>query len=179
MTHDERDSNVRKMAMSEEESPMCTIIRVFYSSGFTAEYPVHSDCGDWYATRREDIPLLIVRPHGAQGNLRHEIPMSNLISYMVVYRRDRLPGRERHADDLAKVNEMPRRRTWIINIDNPSVDDVVSQIRSVDWRLDIDTGAGLGSQYRGIVLEADRRRITELIVAAFLSLQKIEKGDAE
>jgi hypothetical protein len=63
-------------------------IVVTFLNGEQSEYPIHAGDDDrwrWRLTVRDQVPLLIVRPRG-KGVPRHEIPLMNVASYMIVER---------------------------------------------------------------------------------------------
>jgi hypothetical protein len=64
-----------------DEPTQCLRLRVVFMGGEEREYPIHGG-GDW--SYREQPDRLIVRPYGKQGNARHEIPLRNVLSVMVV-----------------------------------------------------------------------------------------------
>lgn len=67
-----------------DDAGRCITLRVLFVNGEEHEYPVHSG-GDWEYTQQPGWPdRLIVRPYGAQGNARHEVPLGNVLSVMVV-----------------------------------------------------------------------------------------------
>lgn len=56
------------------------------------EYPVHSN-GDW-TIRNDDVPQLVVRPYGKEGNARHHVPLGNVRTIMVVGMAERRAERD-------------------------------------------------------------------------------------
>ncbi len=68
----------------------CVTLRVFFGSGRVREFPIHQG-GDWRYTESDEGPArIIIRPYGGarqndgQVQCRHEIPLSNVDSVMVV-----------------------------------------------------------------------------------------------
>jgi hypothetical protein len=71
----------------------CVILRVLFVNGTEREYPVHAGGGDWhYSDTGDEPPRLIVRPRGGtkqndgRAQCRHEVPLMNVLSVMVVPR---------------------------------------------------------------------------------------------
>lgn len=73
---------------------VCITIRVLFTNGTERDYPIHPG-GDWRWADRPD--RIVVRPNGADGNARHEIPLGNVMSVMVVGMRPAVWDHERTA----------------------------------------------------------------------------------
>jgi hypothetical protein len=63
----------------------CITIRISFVNGVTEDYPIHRPDGDWrYSDPAEGFQRLIVRPWGKSGDARHEVPLCNVQSVMVL-----------------------------------------------------------------------------------------------
>lgn len=65
-------------------SAHCVTLRIEFVSNHIIEYPIHVG-GDWRYTSAPDLPeRIVVRPHGKDSNARHEVPLRNVLSVMIV-----------------------------------------------------------------------------------------------
>jgi hypothetical protein len=77
--------------MTDQPHTCCKAIIVTFLNDSQHEYPMHAPEGPddqrwrWRLTTRDGVALLIVRPRG-KGVPRHEIPLMNVASYMLVDR---------------------------------------------------------------------------------------------
>lgn len=74
----------------------CLTIRVTFMDDAVHEYPVHGN-GDW-TIRNDDVPQLVVRPYGKEGNARHHVPLGNVRTIMVVGLAERRAERDAAAN---------------------------------------------------------------------------------